>query len=166
MSKVVGRHALGALVAAVALLMSPIAVPQAHAAYSWEGTSASAMEDYASRLVTQVNKRRANHGLPALRMSTCIDSFSATWATWLDTYNKFQHADMGKLMNRCSLAYASENLAAWQGSYAPSGIVNLWMNSDGHRQNILSTKARRVGVTVHYDKSRNQFLAVMDFGRL
>ena len=157
--------ALGALVAVIAVLLSPVSVPQAQASYAWEGTSASAMNDYANRLVTQVNKRRANHGLPALRLATCIDDFSATWATWLDTNNAFQHADMGKLMNRCNLVYASENLAGWSGSYSPSGIVTLWMHSDGHRQNILSRKARRVGVTVFYDKSRNQFFAVMDFGR-
>jgi uncharacterized protein YkwD len=157
--------ALGALVAALAVLLSPVVVPQAQASYAWEGTSASAMNDYAKRLVTQVNKRRANHGLPALRMATCIDSFSASWATWLDSNNAFQHADMGRLMSRCGLTFASENLAGWSGSYSPSGIVTLWMKSDGHRQNVLSRKARKVGVTVFYDRSRNQFFAVMDFGR-
>ncbi|MDR7364430.1 CAP domain-containing protein [Nocardioides marmoribigeumensis] len=158
--------ALGALVAGFALLLSPFAVPQAQAAYSWEGASASALQDYANRLVTQVNKRRASHGLPALRMNTCVDGFSSSWATWLDTYDKFQHADLGRLMNRCSLVYAAENLAGWSGSVAPSNVVKLWMNSDGHRQNILSSRARRVGVTVVYDRSRRQYLAVMEFARL
>ena len=89
----------------------------------------------------------------------------ADWAAWLDANNKFEHADMGRLMNRCSLAYASENLAGWTGSYAPRGIVDLWMKSDGHRRNILSKRARLVGVTVFYDRSREQFFAVMEFGR-
>ena len=165
MSKRFGASALSSLLAAVALMLSPVAVPQAHAAYAWEGTSATATNEYAKRLVENVNKRRAAHGLPALRMATCVDNFSASWATWLDTNNAFQHADMGKLMSRCGLVYASENLAGWQGSYAPRDIVKLWMNSDGHRQNILSRKARRVGVTVIYDSSRRSFYAVMDFAR-
>jgi uncharacterized protein YkwD len=165
MSKRVGAHALGALVAAIAVMLSPIAVPQASAA-TWEGTSSSAMQDYGSRLVAGVNHRRANHGLPALRVQTCIDSFSAGWAGWLDTNDAFQHADMGKMMNRCSLTYAAENLAGWSGSLAPSKVVDLWMNSSGHRANILSGKARRVGVTVFYDRSRGRFFAVMEFGRL
>jgi uncharacterized protein YkwD len=160
------RRAWAGVVVALALLVSPMSTPAAHARYAWEGTSASALQTYADRLVSQVNKRRANHGLPALRMATCIDGFSATWAQWLDDHDAFQHADMSRLMTRCDLSYASENLAGWSGSYAPSGIVNLWMNSDGHRQNILSRKARRVGVTVFYDQSRRQFFAVMEFGRL
>lgn len=160
-----GASALSALVASVVLVLSTVAAPQAHARAAWEGTSASAMEDYAQRLVANVNKRRANHGLPALRLRTCVDGFSSDWAHWLDTNDKLQHADMGRLMNRCSLAYASENLAGWTGSYAPRGIVDLWMKSDGHRQNILSKRARLVGVTVFYDRSREQFFAVMEFGR-
>jgi uncharacterized protein YkwD len=165
MSKRRGVSALTSLLAAAALALSPVAVPQAQAAYAWEGTSAAALDDYARRLVANVNQRRANHGLPALRMAACIDSFSADWATWLDVNDAFQHADMGRLMNRCNLVYASENLAGWQGSHAPRRIVTLWMNSDGHRRNILSRKARRVGVTVVYDSSRRSFFAVMDFGR-
>ena len=165
MSKRSLKSALVMLVTAVTLLLSPVVVPQAQARAAWEGTSASALSDYANRLVAQVNKRRANHGLAALRLGTCIDNFSAAWATWLDTNNAFEHSDMGKLMSRCSLSYASENLAGWTGSYSPSGIVTMWMNSSGHRANILSRSARKVGVTVVYDKSRNQFFAVMDFGR-
>ncbi len=158
-------HALRALIAAIALLLSPVAVPQAQAAYAWEGTSASAVQEYADRLVTQVNRRRAKHGLRPLRLASCIDRFSSSWASWLDTYDRFQHADMGRLMDRCHLVYASENLAGWRGRLAPSKVVTLWMHSTGHRQNILSRKARRVGVTVSYDRSRGEFLAVMDFGR-
>ena len=165
MSRSVARHAAAALRAVVALLASPLAAPQAQAAYAWEGTSASAMQTYANRLVSQVNQRRAHHGLPALRLSTCVDDFSSTWATYLDTADKFEHADMGALMRRCSLTWASENLAGWKGSYSPNGIVTLWMKSAGHRRNILSTKARRVGVTVFYDRSRRQFFAVMEFAR-
>ena len=164
MSKRRGASALTSLLAATALMLSPVAVPQAQAA-AWEGTSAAALEEYAQRLVANVNQRRANHGLPALRPATCIDDFSAIWADWLDANNAFQHADMGRLMNRCGLVYASENLAAWKGSHAPRDIVKLWMNSDGHRRNILSAKARRVGVTVVHDRSRGTFIAVMQLGR-
>lgn len=164
MSKRRASSVVAALVAVLAVLVSPVAVPQAQAA-AWEGTSASAMNTYANRLVAQVNKRRANHGLPALKLATCVDNFSASWASWLDTNNAFEHSDMGRLMRRCHLSYASENLAGWSGSYSPSGIVTLWMHSDGHRQNVLSRKARKVGVTVFWDRSRRQFFAVMDFGR-
>ena len=160
-----GASALGALAVTIALMLSPVAVPSAHGAYAWEGTSAAATQEYADRLVSQVNRRRANHGLPALRVGTCVDGFSASWASWLDTNDRFQHADMGRLMSRCDLVYASENLAGWSGRTAPSTIVNQWMSSQGHRSNILSRSARRVGVTVFYDRSRSAFYAVMDFGR-
>ena len=42
--------------------------------------------------------------------------------------------------------------AAW-GSVSPEEVVNAWMNSAGHRANILDPEARKMGVGYYYNSS-------------
>jgi uncharacterized protein YkwD len=47
--------------------------------------------------------------------------------------------------------YYAENIAASSSQYfSPETVVNLWMNSSGHRKNILSDKAVHIGVGFRY----------------
>ena len=46
-------------------------------------------------------------------------------------------------------AAAGEN-AAW-GSVSPEEVVKAWMNSDGHRANILDPEARKMSVGFYYN---------------
>ena len=48
-------------------------------------------------------------------------------------------------------AAAGEN-AAW-GSVSPEEVVKAWMNSEGHRANILDPEARKMGVGYYYNSS-------------
>ena len=48
-----------------------------------------------------------------------------------------------------SICAAGENIAAGQTS--PAAVVSAWMNSDGHRANILSNKFRDIGVGYVYE---------------
>ena len=45
--------------------------------------------------------------------------------------------------------YGGENIAA--GSSTPEAVVNQWMSSPGHRENILNGKYRYLGVGYAYD---------------
>lgn len=42
-----------------------------------------------------------------------------------------------------------ENIASGQGS--PDEVMNSWMNSEGHRANILSSDFTQVGIACYYD---------------
>ena len=161
------RRALTACSLTIALASSGLALaPTASAQYAWEGTSAAAMSEYARQLLTRVNTIRSNRGLPRLRLETCTDGFAEDWADTMVRDDLWGHSDMGALMRRCDATFASENLAAWSGSVSPRRIVRSWMDSDGHRRNLLTRKARRVGMAVAYDSSRARFYAVMDLTRL
>ena len=48
-------------------------------------------------------------------------------------------------------AAAGEN-AAW-GSVSPEEVVNAWMNSEGHRANILNPEARKMSVGYYYNSN-------------
>ena len=65
-------------------------------------------------------------------------------------------------------SYASENIAKYPvGSSGASAdalakaIVRMWMNSSGHRANLLSSKARLTGVGVR--TSGNYYVIVQNF---
>jgi len=67
----------------------------------------------------------------------------------------FEHGDfMGRIEQTGYLANSSvwtvgENLAWGGGRVAsPSSIVQMWMHSPGHRQNILSRSYREVGIGI------------------
>lgn len=58
---------------------------------------------------------------------------------------------------------AAENIA--YGQKNPESVMNAWMNSSGHRANILNEKMEYIGVGVFYQNEvyyRSQFFAVSD----
>ena len=161
------RRALSACILSIALAASSVVLGQpASAQYAWEGTSTAATTEYAQQLLTRINTIRANHGLRRLQLESCTDGFAEEWADTMVREDLWQHSDMGSLMSRCGATYASENLASWGGTVSPGRIVRSWMDSDGHRRNVLTRKAGRVGMAVRYDSSRDRFYAVMDLTRL
>lgn len=161
------RRSLTACLSSLVLLCSGAALaPTASAQYAWEGTSAAATTEYAQQLVTRVNQVRANRGLRELRLESCTDGFAEEWAETMVRDDLWQHSDIGSLLSRCSATYAGENLASWTSGVSPRRIVRAWLDSDGHRRILLTRKARRVGMAVRYDSSRDTFYAVMDVTRL
>ena len=63
-----------------------------------------------------------------------------------------------------SYRYAGENLA--RDFTSPESVVNAWMNSPSHRQNLLSPKYQEIGVAVLEGKlkGRDTILVVQMFG--
>ncbi len=49
--------------------------------------------------------------------------------------------------------YAGENIAS--GQRTPESVVRAWMNSPGHRKNIMSTRFGKIGVGYAYKSSGN-----------
>lgn len=49
--------------------------------------------------------------------------------------------------------YAGENIAS--GYSCPEAVLRGWMNSEGHRKNILSPKYTHIGVGYYYTSSGN-----------
>jgi uncharacterized protein YkwD len=99
---------------------------------------------YERRVQQIVNKRRANHGLPRLRVAACATTTAKRWSRHLATSNQFYHQSMSTVLNACNARYAGETLG--RGSMAPRKLVRMWMQSPGHRAVLLSPKSRRIGV--------------------
>jgi uncharacterized protein YkwD len=109
------------------------------------GTSLSmAPSTYEKRVQHIVNKRRANHGLPRLRVAACATTTAQRWSRHLAESNQFYHQSMSTVLKNCKARYAGETLG--RGSMAPRRLVRMWMQSPGHRAVLLSPKSRRIGV--------------------
>ena len=111
--------------------------------------SAQPNSSYAAQVVSLVNAERAKQGLSALTVSTKVQQAAQTRAGELKT--SFSHtrpsgASCFTARTEAGVSYtrAGENIAYGQSS--PAAVVQAWMNSSGHRANILSRDFTTIGV--------------------
>ena len=105
----------------------------------------------AAEILNLVNQERKKAGVPALTLSEKLTSIATTKAKDMAAKNYFSHNsptygspfDMLKQFG-VSYSYAGENIAAGQKTAAE--VMNSWMNSSGHRQNILNKNYTQLGV--------------------
>ena len=114
----------------------------------------SPVSAYAQEVVRLVNLERANAGLPALAMDAQLSAAAAIRAGEIDA--SFSHTrpdgtSCFTVLRELGIPYRAcgENIA--KGSPTPARVVEGWMNSAGHRANILNKNFTTIGVGVHED---------------
>ena len=119
--------------------------PKATAAPSTDSSASS----YAYQVVDLVNQERAKYGLSALSVDTTL--MSAAQKRAIETVTSFSHtrpngSSFSSVLSEYNYSYrsAGENIA--YGQKTPQEVVNAWMNSSGHRANILNSKYTKIGV--------------------
>lgn len=116
-----------------------------------EPAGTTEQSNFASEVVTLVNKERANAGLKPLTVHAKLTTVALDKAKDMSNNNYFSHTspthgspfDMMKAYG-ISYGYAGENIA--KGQRTPQEVMNSWMNSQGHRENILSPNFTMIGV--------------------
>ncbi|WP_433707079.1 CAP domain-containing protein [Paenibacillus illinoisensis] len=111
----------------------------------------STQSDFAAQVVKLVNAERAKAGLSALASDALLDKVALAKAKDMSNNNYFDHQsptygspfDMMKQFG-VTYSYAGENIA--KGQKTPQEVVTAWMNSEGHRANILSKNFTQIGV--------------------
>ena len=127
----------------------------AHPTYTFSlrgvGTSAGGGGSDATAMLTLVNQARANAGLTALRLDDRLNQACLVHANDMQTNNFFSHtgSDGSQPWDRMERAgylwrAAGENIAKGQSSV--QAAFDAWMNSAGHRANILSTSYVDMGL--------------------
>lgn len=135
--------------------VSPTPTPKVTPTPSSGGSSSDTNKgdsSFANQVLKIVNQERAKAGVSALTISNELvapankrakeikESFSHTrpngtaWSTVLKEYN-------------VSVGAAGENIA--YGYNTPEAVMNAWMNSEGHRANILSKNYKHIGIGVY-----------------
>ena len=114
-------------------------------------------EDYRQEVLDLVNAQRAKYGLTALEMGDdALTAAAQTRAEEIAVVNSHTRPDGSKCFTvlkdyGVTNTPTGEN-AAW-GSVSPEEVVNAWMNSEGHRANILNPEARKMSVGYYYNSN-------------
>jgi uncharacterized protein YkwD len=148
------------------------------AAYTGCGgvTAPAVREDFEQQVIELVNEARAAEGLPPLKRSDALLAAARYHATdmLMDGYFEHDSYDAGISVPVCpwytrvigfyspEWRELSENIAA--GQVDPEMVVRAWMNSSGHRKNILSPATWEIGVGYASAGSSSHYW-VQDFGR-
>lgn len=112
------------------------------------GSTAASAEKQVADLV---NAQRAQHGLSALTFSQKLSEGARAKSQDMAKNNYFSHTSPTygspfDMMKTFGITYrsAGENIA--KGYSTPEAVVAAWMNSEDHRENILSSKYTAIGV--------------------
>jgi uncharacterized protein YkwD len=90
---------------------------------------------YAAALEDAVNGHRTANGLPALVHDTCAYDVALDRAEAL-IGQELAHAPLEPIFQTCPTSAVAENLA--KGGWSPAEAAQGWMDSEGHRANILN----------------------------
>jgi uncharacterized protein YkwD len=146
------------------------------------GLAASEPAGYETVLLREINEVRAHHGLPELRSSSALTAAAEHHSRQMAARGFFEHdsPDGSAFWKRVERYYPSrgssywsvgENLAYGSPSLSAGGAVRAWMDSPGHRANLLSSTWREVGLAaVHAESApgvyggRKTTVVTADFG--
>ncbi len=114
-------------------------------------TTSNDIDVIEAKVVELTNAERAKHGLKALVIDKPLMAAAREKSQDMKNNNYFSHTSptFGSPFDRMKalgIAYqsAGENIA--KGQQTPEQVVEAWMNSEGHRANILDAKFTHIGV--------------------
>ena len=114
-----------------------------------EDDNGTSQGDFASQVVELVNAERAKYGLSALTVDAKVQQAALVRAK--ESAQSFSHtrpngSSFSTALTEAGVSYrrAGENIA--YGQRTPQQVMNAWMNSSGHRANILNEDFTTIGV--------------------
>lgn len=120
------------------------------AALSYENPE---LAEYAKQVAILVNRERSSYGLQPVKYSPLLSEAANVRSSELR--KNFSHTRPNgtscfTVLKEFDISYfsAAENIA--YGQRTPEIVMNAWMNSSGHRTNILSKNVEYIGVGVVY----------------
>lgn len=149
------------LLAAV-LLSLALLVPLGSPAQAAAGDQTKTSKKYGKNAEKKTNKHRKKNDLAKLKADKCLAKWGAKHAKRLAKDGAgIWHQDLGPIMRDCGLRTVGENVA--MGYPSSSAVVKGWMNSPGHRANILRPQFK-ISETVARQSSNGTWYAVQVFG--
>ena len=113
--------------------------------------STSSVSAYEKKVVELTNAERAKQGLAPLTLNTELSKVARTKSQDMKNKNYFDHnsptyGSPFDMMKSFGISYTSagENIA--MGQKTPEQVVQAWMDSPGHRANIMNSSFTQIGV--------------------
>jgi len=132
-------------------------------------TSTTSMNADEKEVFDLINKQRTNNGLQALKIDNEVQKVARIKAQDMVDNNYFAHESPTygspfQMLKSFKISYktAGENIAA---NSSNSGAVNAWMNSSGHKANILNSGYNYTGIGVVSSKKYGKMYVQMFIGK-
>lgn len=117
----------------------------------------------------KINEVRIKNSLPELKIDDSVENVARLKAQDLVENNYFSHTSLKygtpfEMLSTSGVNYktASENIA---GNASIDGAISSWMNSDSHKNNILSTDFNYTGVAVAHSNTYGKILVQFFIGK-
>lgn len=125
---------------------------------------------YQKEVLDLVNVERTSRGLKPLKLDSNLSNVATTKSQDMINKNYFSHTSPTygspfDMMKKFGISYrtAGENIA--MGQRNPKEVVTAWMNSEGHRKNILNANFTDLGVGVAKDAKGTIYWTQMFIGK-
>ena len=99
--------------------------------------------DYAKEVLSKVNSERANNGVDSLTIDEELTEAAMQRAAEISLYFDHTRPNGESCFTVSDMAWG-ENIAEWQ--LNPTAVMTSWMNSSGHRGNILNSNWKSIGI--------------------
>jgi uncharacterized protein YkwD len=101
-------------------------------------------------VVRVMNSVRATNGVPPLRIGPALSRAARSHSVDMARKGYFDHGAFVQRLRRFGVRapYVGENLASGTKPLSAAAIVQMWIASPPHRQNLLDRSFRRIGVGV------------------
>ncbi|WP_303007105.1 CAP domain-containing protein [Romboutsia ilealis] len=125
---------------------------------------------YQQQVLDLVNAERAKRGISALTLDSSLSNVATKKSQDMVDKNYFDHTSPTygspfDMMKQFGISYrtAGENIA--KGQKTPQEVVAAWMNSEGHRKNILNPNFTNLGVGIAKDSNKTTYWTQMFIGK-
>lgn len=113
----------------------------------YEGTA----HEFIWEVLRLVNQERENQGLPALTLSQgLVDGAQIRSAEQIELYGH-KRPDGTDCWTAVTKSYLGMGENAYKSPSSPEAAMEGWMNSEGHRANILNSSFKKIGIGYTYD---------------
>lgn len=130
---------------------APAPAPKTPAPAPNKSTTTQGISSFAQQVIDLTNVQRKKNGLPALKADVKLSGVAQKKSVDMEQNHYFSHTSPTygspfDMMRDFGVSYnaAGENIA--MGQRTPQEVVTAWMNSEGHRKNILSPNFTHIGV--------------------
>jgi uncharacterized protein YkwD len=149
------RHLSGLLTVLVVLPLLAVGLAAAPA-------SARTASNFQTGIHRLTNEVREQHDEDKLAKRKCVKRFAKKQARRMARQERMFHQDLTPILKKCDLSGVGENVA--YGFTAPQGVLDAWMDSEGHRKNILDGSFTMLGGGAKQSEDGTWYLAQV-FGR-
>lgn len=125
------------------------------------GSATTGSSQYAQQVVNLVNAERAKGGLNPVSVNTKVENAARIRAQEIVT--SFSHtrpdgSNFSTALKAAGVSYhaCGENIA--YGQKSPEAVMNGWMNSSGHRANIMNPNFKYIGVGYYQTNGVNYWV--------